>query len=157
MWKSKDYFSSGMLISSAILVSEPLVAVPPPPPPASAFKFCEEKEADTLDLAAPKAEPIFWLAEIKLCELEMEDQTEAVLLLAAVKASPVFLYAWLSCKFLRPWVISSLNSRQAVMPNLRFSPNEWASLEASTCFNVIISSSVLPNSAFHSSRCLSCS
>ncbi len=60
-------------------------------PPASAAKFCDENEEATLVLAAPKAEPIFWLAEMKLWELEMEDQTDAVFDFAAVKASPVFL------------------------------------------------------------------
>ena len=80
------YFSSGILSS---LASIPLAL--PLFPAASAAKFCEENEETTLDLADPKADPIFWLAEMKLCELEMEDQTEAVLLLAASRASPVFL------------------------------------------------------------------
>ena len=81
------YFSSGILSS---LASIPL-ALPLFPADASAAKFCEENDETTLDLADPKADPIFWLAEMKLCELEMEDQTEAVLVLAASRASPVFL------------------------------------------------------------------
>ena len=84
----KNYFSSGILSS---LASVPLAL---PLFPASAAKFCEENDETTLDLADPKADPIeviFWLAEMKLCELEMEDQTEAVLVLAASRASPVFL------------------------------------------------------------------
>ena len=64
--------------------------------PASAAKFCEENDETTLDLADPKADPIeviFWLAEMKLCDDVIEENTEAVLFLAAVIASPVFLYA----------------------------------------------------------------
>ncbi len=56
-----------------------------------------------------------------------------------------------------PWLMSSENSLQAVIPSLRFSPAACASLAASTCLSVAISSSVLASSAFHSWRWRSCS
>ena len=95
-------------------------------------RFWDENDVVTLVLAAPKAEPIFWLAEMKLWELEIEDQTEAPLAFADPTASPACLYAWLSCKFFKPCVMSSLNSRHLVMPRRRFKPWACASLEANT-------------------------
>ena len=95
-------------------------------------RFWDENDVVTLVLAAPKAEPIFWLAEMKLWELEIEDQTDAPLAFADPTASPARLYAWLSCKFFKPCVMSSLNSRHAVMPRRRFKPWACASLEANT-------------------------
>ncbi len=80
--------------SSGIGFSVASAAVPFAPlsvPAAAPARFWLLKLALTRDFAAPKAEPIFWLAEMKLWELEIDDQTEAVLLLAAVMASPVFL------------------------------------------------------------------
>ena len=51
-----------------------------------------------------------------------EDMTQGLKNLQISQASPARLYAWLSCKFFKPCVMSSLNSRHLVMPRRRFKP-----------------------------------